>query len=60
MKPEDEKPPITRAQMETILRTGRERAELLYRLKQAILAGDMLLEHQLAREVCGLPKEVTQ
>ena len=51
---------MTRAEIETILRVEREHAALLLRLKQAILAGDTMLEHQLAREVVGLPKEVTQ
>ena len=56
----DRKPPLTRAEIEVILRIEREHAALLLRLKQAILAGDSLLEHQLAREVVGLPKEITQ
>jgi hypothetical protein len=58
--PEDKKPPLSRADMETIIRIGRERAVLLARLKEAILTGDGLLEHQLARELVGLPKEATQ
>jgi hypothetical protein len=60
--PEDKakKPPLSRADIETIMRVGRERAALLYRLKEAILNGDSLLERQLAREIVGLPKEVAQ
>jgi hypothetical protein len=60
--PEDnrEKPALTRADIEAIMRIDRERAALLYRLKQAILDGDMPLERALAREIVGLPKEVTQ
>lgn len=60
MKDEPDKLPLTRSDIDTILRIGQERAALLFQLKQAILAGDTLLEHQIAREVCGLPKEVTQ
>ena len=59
-KDKDRRPPLTRAEIEAILRIEREHAALLLRLKQAILAGDTMLEHQLAREVVGLPKEVTQ
>ena len=60
MKPEDKKPALTRADIETILEIGRERKALLFRLKQAILNGDSLLEHEVARELVGLPKETTQ
>jgi hypothetical protein len=59
-KPEDDKPPLTRADVEAILEIERQRAEKLRQLKAAILNGDSLLEHQLAREVVGLPKEREQ
>ena len=59
MKPFD-KPPLSRADIEEIMRIDREHAALLVRLKEAILAGDTLLEHELAREIVGLPKEVAQ
>jgi hypothetical protein len=52
--------PLSRAELDAIMQVVRERAVLLLRLKEAILNGDSLLEHQLAREVVGLPKEVTQ
>lgn len=58
--PEDQKPALTRSDVETLLEIGQRRAALLYRLKQAILAGDEALERQLAREVVGLPKEIAQ
>jgi hypothetical protein len=60
--PEDnrEKPALTRADIEAIMRIDREHAQRLHRLKQAILDGDTLLERALAREIVGLPKEITQ
>lgn len=54
-----EKSLLTREDIEAILDVGRQRAAILYRLKQAILDGDSALEHAIAREVCGLPKETT-
>jgi hypothetical protein len=63
MKGPHDKPdklPLTRADVETILEIERKRAALVEQLKQSILNGDSILEHQLAREVCGLPKETMQ
>jgi hypothetical protein len=60
-KPEEQKrPALTRADIETIMRLDREHAQRLHQLKQAILDGDTLLEHALAREIARLPKEATQ
>jgi hypothetical protein len=56
----DEKKPLTRADVETILETGAHRKALLDRLRAAILAGNTLLEHEIARELAGLPKEIPQ
>jgi hypothetical protein len=58
MKPE--KVPITRIDAQTILELGLHRKKLLERLRKAILAGDQLLEHQIARELAGLPEETKQ
>ena len=52
-------PPLSRTDIETIMRIDREHAERLLRLKQAILDGDAPLEHQIARELVGLPREPT-
>jgi len=60
MKKPADTPPLSRADIETILEVERQRAEKLRQLKAAILNGDSLLEHQLAREVVGLPKEREQ
>ena len=58
-KRKNEKLPLTRADVEIILEIERKRAILIERLKQSILDGDSRLEHALARQVCGLPKETT-
>jgi len=60
MKNPEDKMPLTRADMEAILAAGRERVQLLYELKSAILDGDSEREHALAREICGLPKEAAR
>jgi hypothetical protein len=62
MKPEEkrDKPPITRAEAQTMLEIAMQRRALMLRLRQAILAGDTLLEHQIARELTGLPEETKQ
>jgi hypothetical protein len=59
-KENDEKNPITRADVQAILEIGAHRKALLERLRAAILTGDTLLEHEIARELAGLPKEITQ
>lgn len=56
----EEKLPLSLEDVRTILDVARRRAALVAQLKQAILNGDTILEHELAREVCGLPKETTQ
>ena len=53
----DEKQPLSRSDAETILEIGAHRKALLERLRAAILAGDTLLEHEIARELAGLPRE---
>jgi hypothetical protein len=61
-KPEDkdEKLPLTRADVQSILEIGAHRKALLERLRAAILSGDTLLEHEVARELAGLPNEIAQ
>jgi hypothetical protein len=52
--------PLTRADIEAIMQIQRKHVTLLFRLKEAILTGDSLLEHEVARELVGLPKETPQ
>ena len=62
MKPRDnaDKPSLTRTDVQAIIEIGAHRKALLERLRAAIRAGDTLLEHEIARELAGLPKEATQ
>ena len=50
----DQKPALTRADIETILQIERERAALMHRLKEAVLGKDTSATLALAREVVGL------
>jgi hypothetical protein len=52
-----ERQPITPADIRTVLAIGAHRKALLERLRAAILTGDARREHELARELAGLPKE---
>jgi hypothetical protein len=59
-KDKGEKPPPTRTDVQTIIEIGAHRKALLERLRAAIMTGDTLLEHEIACELAGLPKEVPQ
>jgi hypothetical protein len=50
---------LTLADVEAITRIAREHAALVRKLKEALIAGDILGALRLARQVCGLPDEVT-
>lgn len=51
---------MTRLDVERVLAIARREGEIVLKLKEAVLNGDALLEHQLVRELCGLPKETRQ
>jgi hypothetical protein len=58
--PEEKRPTLTRDDIATITEINRQHVRLLERLKEAILDGDSLEEHAVARELVGLPKETAQ
>jgi hypothetical protein len=51
---------FTERDVEVIMDIVHRRTELMHQLKAAILRGDTLTEHELARRVCGLPPDPKQ
>jgi hypothetical protein len=56
-KNDDQKAPLTKADIETIIRIADRRVQLMAKLKEAIEHGDMLRQYEVARELVGLPPE---
>ena len=51
---------LTESDVEFLVGLAREHAELIDRLQEALQRNDTLLALELAREVCGMPKEQAQ
>lgn len=53
-------PELTESEVEFLIDLAREQAQLVDQLQEALERNDTLRALELAREICGMPKETAQ